>query len=310
MITELDVAIWVPPLVAFGIAFFTSMGGVSGAFLLLPIQLSFLGIAGPSASATNHFYNVLAIPGGVRRYVREQRMVWPLAMAIVVGTVPGVLVGTVVRIVYLPDPRDFKLFVALVLLYIGWRLARSILGAGRGGWSGQGVALRGQSTSPAEGSDSEVVAAPEVRIQEMSPRRIVYTFLDGTHSVSVPGLLTLSLVVGVVGGIYGIGGGSIMAPFLVTVFGLPIHTIAGATLMGTFATSLVGVLFYQALAPFFPDLSVAPIWGLGLLFGAGGMMGMYLGARFQRFVPPSAIKLMLCGVTLFAATKYVLQFIG
>ena len=55
---------------------------------------------------------------------------------------------------------------------------------------------------------------------------------------------------------------------------------------------------------------MAPIWGLGLLFGAGGMMGMYLGARFQRFVPPSAIKLMLCGVTLFAATKYLLQFIG
>ncbi len=147
----------------------------------------------------------------------------------------------------------------------------------------------------------------------LTPREeklIKNTFLDLTHSVSVPGLLALSLVVGVVGGIYGIGGGSIMAPFLVTVFGLPIHTIAGATLLGTFATSLVGVLFYQALAPFFPELSVAPIWGLGLLFGAGGMMGMYLGARFQRFVPPSAIKLMLCGVTLFAATKYLLQFIG
>ncbi len=307
--TAFGVPLWIPPLVAFGIAFFTSMGGVSGAFLLLPIQLSFLGIAGPSASATNHFYNVVAIPGGVRRYVREQRMVWPLAMTIIVGTVPGVLVGTVVRIVYLPDPRDFKLFAALVLLYIGWRLARSVLGAGRGGWSGQGAALRGKSTSPGEVADPEVAAAPEIRIQDISPRRIRYTFLDEAHSVSVPGLLGLSGVVGVVGGIYGIGGGSIIAPFLVTVFGLPIHTIAGATLMGTFATSIVGVLFYQALAPFFPELSVAPIWGLGLLFGAGGMMGMYLGARCQRFVPPSAIKLMLCGVTLFAATKYVLQFI-
>ena len=295
---------------AFGIAFFTSMGGVSGAFLLLPIQLSFLGVAGPSASATNHFYNVLAIPGGVRRYVREQRMVWPLAMAIVIGSVPGVLAGTVVRIVYLPDPRNFKLFVALVLLYIGWRLARNIVSAGRGGWSGQGSLVRGRSGSPGEGSDSTPTASPQVEIQEISPRRIVYTFLDGTHSVSVPGLLALSLVVGVVGGIYGIGGGSIMAPFLVTVFGLPIHTIAGATLMGTFATSLAGVLFYQSLAPFFPDLSVAPIWGLGLLFGVGGMMGMYLGARFQRFVPPSVIKMMLCGVTLFAAAKYVLQFFG
>jgi uncharacterized membrane protein YfcA len=39
----LEVAPWVPPLVAFAISFFTSMGGVSGAFLLLPFQMSFLG---------------------------------------------------------------------------------------------------------------------------------------------------------------------------------------------------------------------------------------------------------------------------
>jgi uncharacterized membrane protein YfcA len=32
---------WIPPLVAFVISFFTSMGGVSGAFLLLPFQMSF-----------------------------------------------------------------------------------------------------------------------------------------------------------------------------------------------------------------------------------------------------------------------------
>jgi uncharacterized protein len=43
-------------------------------------------------------------------------------------------------------------------------------------------------------------------------------------------------VVGVIGGIYSIGGGSIIAPFLVTVFGLPVYTVAGATLIGTFVT--------------------------------------------------------------------------
>ena len=33
----------IPVLVAFVISFFTSMGGVSGAFLLLPFQMSVLG---------------------------------------------------------------------------------------------------------------------------------------------------------------------------------------------------------------------------------------------------------------------------
>ncbi|MGB8719233.1 MAG: hypothetical protein WCD46_07970, partial [Desulfobacterales bacterium] len=44
----------VNPFVAFGVAcvisFFTSMGGVSGAFLLLPFQVSFLGYSAPSVS--------------------------------------------------------------------------------------------------------------------------------------------------------------------------------------------------------------------------------------------------------------------
>ncbi|MFZ3047628.1 MAG: TSUP family transporter, partial [Desulfatirhabdiaceae bacterium] len=74
----IEVSPWIPPLVAFAISFFTSMGGVSGAFLLLPFQMSFLGYVNPSVSATNQLYNIVAIPSGVYRYWREGRMVWPL----------------------------------------------------------------------------------------------------------------------------------------------------------------------------------------------------------------------------------------
>jgi hypothetical protein len=50
----------VPFAAALGVSFFTSMGGVSGAFLLLPFQMSVLGYTNPSVSATNQFFNVLA----------------------------------------------------------------------------------------------------------------------------------------------------------------------------------------------------------------------------------------------------------
>jgi uncharacterized protein len=89
----IEVAPWVPPLVAFAISFFTSMGGVSGAFLLLPFQMSFLGYTAPSVSATNQLFNIVAIPSGVWRYYREGRMVWPLTLVVIVGTLPGVFIG-------------------------------------------------------------------------------------------------------------------------------------------------------------------------------------------------------------------------
>jgi len=92
----IEVALWIPPLVAFAISFFTSMGGVSGAFLLLPFQMSFLGYTNPSVSATNQLFNIVAIPSGVYRYWKEGRMVWPLTWVVVAGTLPGVFIGAVV----------------------------------------------------------------------------------------------------------------------------------------------------------------------------------------------------------------------
>ena len=79
--------ILIPQLVAFGISFFTSMGGISGAFLLLPFQMSVLGFTTPSVTATNFLFNVTGTPGGVYRYARECRLVWPVALLIVAGSI-------------------------------------------------------------------------------------------------------------------------------------------------------------------------------------------------------------------------------
>jgi len=113
-------------MVAFSISFFTSMAGISGAFLILPFQVSVLGFISPSVSATNFLYNVVGTPGGILRYVREKRMFWGLAVSIIFGTLPGVLVGYYLRVTLLPDPRVFKFFVGIVLLYVGMRLVKDI----------------------------------------------------------------------------------------------------------------------------------------------------------------------------------------
>ncbi|MFO7985333.1 MAG: sulfite exporter TauE/SafE family protein [Desulfatiglandaceae bacterium] len=311
----IEVSPWVPPAVAFVVSFFTSMGGVSGAFLLLPFQMTFLGYTHPSVSATNQLFNIVAIPSGVYRYFKEGRMVWPLTWIVVAGTLPGVFIGAVIRVEYLPDPRHFKLFAAAVLLYIGIKMVRDLLKKNKGG-TGKGNSekrfqqmVRGRRSQTGQGAIPDQ-ALPEIKVTHFNWKRLGYTFYDETYDVSFWGLFALSFLVGIIGGIYGIGGGAIIAPFFVTFFGLPVYTVAGAALMGTFVTSVAGVAFYQAIAPFYPDMSVAPDWLLGLLFGIGGMAGMYLGARCQKFVPASAIKWMLAGVIVFTALKYIAAFCG
>lgn len=264
----IDTWFWLPPLVAFVISFFTSMVGVSGAFLLLPFQMSVLGFVSPSVSATNLVFNLVAIPSGVWRYAREGRMDWPLARVIALGTLPGLFIGWWLRLHWLADPRTFKLFVGLVLAWLTLRLYLELFFS-------------------KAGSAPEATVAPE-----RLPRRAIFM---------------ISLVIGVIGGAYGIGGGTLMAPVLVAVFGLALHRIAGAALFGTFVTSLVGVALYQWLPS--PDGTPAkPDWPLGLLFGFGGIAGMYLGARMQKHVDQRALKFGLTFMLTGLAAAYVVQY--
>ena len=139
-------------------------------------------------------------------------------------------------------------------------------------------------------------------------RKVEFSYAGRTYSFSPTGVFLLCLLVGVIGGIYGIGGGAIIAPFFVAIFKLPVYAIAGAALMGTFITSITGVVTYHVLALLYPTAQVAPDWLLGLLFGAGGFLGIYLGARCQKFVPALFIKIILSACILFVAMKYVAGF--
>ena len=295
-VSGVDCPLWLPPLVAFVISFFTSMGGVSGAFLLLPFQMSFLGFTSPAVSPTNLVYNIVSIPSGVWRYLKEGRMVWPLTWVVIAGTLPGVVAGGFIRLAWLPDPGPFKVFVACVLLYIGARMFLDLAKERK---------KKKEKQPLLEGQPAHFV----VELRSFSPQRLSFDFAGQTYTCSTPGIFLLSLAVGMVGGVYGIGGGAIVAPFFVAVYGLPVHAVAGAALMGTFVTSVVGVAFYQAIAPFYSgQMAVAPDWLLGFLFGLGGLAGMYCGARLQKRIKPVYIKLMLGLILLGTAGKYLVGY--
>ncbi len=290
------------------------MGGISGAFLLLPFQMSVLGYIAPSVSGTNHVFNIVAIPSGVYRYIKEGRMAWPLTWVVIAGTLPGVYIGYYLRVFYLPHPKTFKLFVGCVLLNIGIRLFKELLFPNRGQFAAAKALEEKFKAYSAEikkeQSSKVVVGIPSdavVKTISLSMRRVEYEFWGERFGFNTIGMFCLAFIVGIIGGAYGIGGGAIIAPFCVAFFHLPIYTITGATLMGTFITSLAGALFFTVI-PAANGLSPMPDWPLGILFGTGGFIGMYLGARTQKYVPQKFIKILVGCAILFLAIKYIVQF--
>lgn len=313
-VSGVETSILIPPIVAFLVSVFTSMGGVSGAFLLLPFQVSFLNFTSPSVSSTNLVYNIVAIPSGAYRYIREGRMAWPLTLVVVIGTLPGTFIGYYLRVLYMPDPRAFKLFVGCVALYVGARVLYEIMPRVRrekNTLNNLEEEFNRRMKKIKEEQNGTIFAGlpPEavVKTVSVSIRRVEFDFWGERFSFGAPGMFILAFIVGIVGGAYGIGGGAIISPLCVTVFHLPVYTVAGAALMGTFITSIAGVFFYSMI-PAAAGLITAPDWLLGSLFGLGGIFGMYTGARLQKYVAQKIIKFILGFIITYVAIDYIWQY--
>jgi len=288
--SDVETYLWLPPLVMFLIASATSTGGVTGAFVLLPFNMSVLGYTSPGVSATNFVYNIVAIPLGVWRHIREGRLAWSLFGVLALGTLPGVFVGYWLRVTLLPEPARFKPFVGLVLAYLAARVVHSV-------W-------RDSKERKEPGGGAPQLPTGRITGGRVRLRRITVVTEGETYRCATLPVLFLSLLVGVVGGAYGIGGGAIMAPFCIAVMRLPPFVVAGASLFSTWVTSLMGALFY-ALVPLGASGNTSPDWLLGLLFGLGGMAGVYLGARLQNVVPARVVKIVLGVALTFIAVRYL-----
>jgi len=279
-----------PPLLSLMIATVTAPAGLSGAFLLLPFQVSVFGFNTPAVTATNHLYNLVAIPGGVFRYIREKRMLWPLTWIVVAGTLPGVFGGIYIRWKWLSNPKAFKIFIGFVLLYICFRLIRDLFTR----------KIINPGKKPIDGSFY-------CQVKKNTFSELVFEFNSEEFKTKTVGIFVLSLIVGIIGGIYGIGGGAIISPFLVTYWRLPVYAVAGTAMMGTFVTSTAAVIGFAVFSVISHQSGVGPDWTLGILFGLGGLAGTYAGAALQRFLPVRVIKIILILCTGIPGLMYIMS---
>ncbi|HET7015715.1 MAG TPA: sulfite exporter TauE/SafE family protein [Streptosporangiaceae bacterium] len=116
-------------------------------------------------------------------------------------------------------------------------------------------------------------------------------------------LVLLAAAVGCVGGIYGIGGGSILAPVLISAGRSP-REVAPAALASTFVTSVAGVITFLILSVG-QHGSVAPDWPTGIALGIGGLAGAYTGARIQHRIPDVLIRRVVGVLVIAIGARYL-----
>jgi uncharacterized protein len=126
--------------------------------------------------------------------------------------------------------------------------------------------------------------------------------------VPAPMLVVLAAAVGCVGGICGIGGGSILAPILIGSGRRP-SEVAPAALASTFVTSVAGVITFTVLS-LHETGSVAPDWPIGIALGVGGLAGAYTGARIQSHLPDALIRRLVGVLVIAIGVRYLWSGLG
>ena len=113
------------------------------------------------------------------------------------------------------------------------------------------------------------------------------------------GLLLLGVIVGLLSAMMGIGGGIVLVPALMILFGLSQFEAQGTSLATIPFGAIVAALIYNQSTPLRANVIVA--------IAAGVIVGAYLGAKLVPHVPEAYLRLAFGGLLLYLGFLFVLD---
>jgi uncharacterized protein len=243
--------LWLIPL-GFVVGAYGTLIGAGGGFVLVPILLILYPRETPelitSISLAVVFFNALS---GTLAYARMKRIEYRSGLLFSAATLPGAVLGALTT-AFLPR-RIFDTVFGLLLIAVAVFLV----------------------IKPEGGNNAERPCPP-------NHRACTLTEVDGTvHRFSYNPVLggAVSLIVGFLSSLLGIGGGIIHVPVLVHLLNFPVH-IATATSQFVLANmALTGTLTHIATGAFTHGLRRTIMLSVGVLLGA--QLGARLSSRTQ-----------------------------
>lgn len=247
-----------------------SLIGVGGGFFVVPFLILFYRFDAPAATAASLGTVFLSAASASVANARRRRIDFRTGLALVAGTFPGALAGRYLigQISDRAFAGAFGAFLVLVAGYLAFVRVRE----------GKGL-IRGASR---ELVDSEGQAY--------------------RYEVNLAVGVGVSLAVGLVSSLFGVGGGLILVPFLVITYGMP-------TLVATSTAQFIFV--FTAAAGLLESVRRGQVTEAGgavlLWMGLGVVVGAQLGVAVAKRVSPRLVRWMISTVLLTVAALLLLN---
>jgi uncharacterized membrane protein YfcA len=275
---------WVWPLALFVVCFFLGMiavpAGVGGGVLFVPIVGSFFpfhldfvrgaGLLVAMASA------LAAGPSLLKNGMANLRLAMPLALAASISSIGGAMLG-----------------LALPANIVQISLGVTILGI---------AALM----ISAKKSEFPHVPQPDALSQALGIHGVFHDAISGKNIAwqvhRTPAGLVLFLIIGFLGGLFGVGAGWANVPGLNLLMGVPLKVAAGSSSMILAMASSSATWYYLNDGAILPMIAVPSVVGM--------MIGARIGAHLLTVLKASVIRKMVIGILLFAGIRTLLKGLG
>jgi uncharacterized protein len=106
-----------------------------------------------------------------------------------------------------------------------------------------------------------------------------------TYSYPIPFALAIAFIVGTCSGLFGIGGGSLMVPTMILLFGFPAHIAAPTSMFMIFISSSISSIAHISLGHI--------VWEYALFFIPGAWIGGTVGAKVSQKMKNNTIEWVL-----------------
>jgi uncharacterized membrane protein YfcA len=275
---------WVWPLALFVVCFFLGMlavpAGVGGGVLFVPIVGSFFpfhldfvrgaGLLVAMASA------LAAGPSLLKIGMANLRLAMPLALAASISSIAGAMLGLA-----LPD-NVVQTSLGVTILGIAMLMILS------------------------KKSEFPLVQQPDALSQALGIHGVFHDTISGKNIPwqihRTPAGLVLFLIIGFLGGLFGVGAGWANVPGLNLLLGVPLKVAAGTSSMILSMASSSATWYYLDNGAILPIIAVPSVVGM--------MIGARIGAHLLTILKASVIRRLVIGILLFAGLRTLLKGLG
>lgn len=258
-------------------AFVGSIMGLGGGIILVPAMLlmaslfdAFDWVTPQAIVGVSLIVMIVTGLSSTLAYLKVKRVDYKTGLLFLIGSIPGSILGSWLN--QFVDGDAFQLYFGILMILI------SIL-----------LFLR------KDGRPQKELTGGDIRTFEVNG-------IEYRYKVQKSIAIILALIVGMLSGLFGIGGGSIMVPAMILFFGFPVHIATATSMFMIFFASIFGSITHIALGHI--------PWEYVLFFIPGAWFGGKLGAKVNQKLSSKTLEWILRGLLILIGLRMIIEGVG